>query len=120
MKIIHPYVDLIQQEPGLDGIFRQIERCGRTCYKSEDKITNDSAVTFVANLIKNKHYAMLEHGTVYLTYKTKYTGDDFTDKYYKNQYSEVCKQDCDRIDKTPDGWVQSIFYITSNIHTRIH
>lgn len=66
MKIVHPYVDLIQQEPGFDGIMKHIERCGRTCYKSEDKITDDSADTFVANLIKNKHYAMLEHGTVYL------------------------------------------------------
>ena len=68
MKIIHPYVDLIQQEPGLDGMFRHIEKCGRTCYKSEDKITDDSADTFVTHLIKNKHYAMLEHGTVYLRY----------------------------------------------------
>lgn len=97
MKIIHPYVDLIQQEPGLDGMFRHIEKCGRTCYKSEDKITDNSADIFVANLIKNKHYAMLEHGTVYLkipvesepdewgrTYPIIHKGD-----YRQNPYSVV-------------------------------
>ena len=86
MKIIHPYVDLIQQEPGLDGMFRHIEKCGRTCYKSEDKITDDSADTFVANLIKNKHYAMLEHGTVYL--QTVYN-NKLHIKYNKNPYTIV-------------------------------
>lgn len=43
-----------------------IEKVGRTCYKSEDKITEGSAVTFVRNLIKREHWAMLEHETVYL------------------------------------------------------
>jgi thymidylate synthase (FAD) len=85
MKIIHPYVDLIQQEPGFDGIMKHIERCGRTCYKSEDKITDDSADTFVANLIKNKHYAMLEHGTVYL--KNVAYNNSPLKKYKFNPYS---------------------------------
>lgn len=85
MKIIHPYVDLIQQEPGFDGIMKHIERCGRTCYKSEDKITDDSADTFVANLIKNKHYAMLEHGTVYLKH-IAYNNSPLK-KYKNNPYS---------------------------------
>ena len=42
-----------------------IEKIGRTCYKSEDKITEDSAKGFVSRLIKSKHWAMLEHETVY-------------------------------------------------------
>lgn len=90
MKIINPYVELIQQEPGFDGIMKHIERCGRTCYKSEDKITDDSADTFVANLIKNKHYAMLEHATVYL--KVNLPKDEITSgkslyHYKHNPYS---------------------------------
>ena len=67
MKIISPNVELIRQESGLEGIFKQIERAGRTCYKSEDKIDKDSAKIFVERMIESKHYAMLEHGTVYLT-----------------------------------------------------
>ena len=38
-----------------------IEKVGRTCYKSEDKITDESAKKFVAGLIKRNHEAMLEH-----------------------------------------------------------
>lgn len=38
-----------------------IEKAGRTCYKSEDKITDESAKKFVAGLIKRNHEAMLEH-----------------------------------------------------------
>lgn len=44
-----------------------IELAGRTCYKSEDKITENSAKEFVDRMIKLDHGAMLEHGTIYLT-----------------------------------------------------
>ena len=40
-----------------------IERAGRTCYKSEDKITPESAEKFVRTLIKNGHEAMIEHAS---------------------------------------------------------
>lgn len=66
MKLINSKVEIIEQEPGISGIYKQIEIAGRTAYKSEDKITEDSAKTFVDMLIKNGHGAALEHGTVYL------------------------------------------------------
>ena len=66
MKIIEPSFEILEQKPGIDGIYKQIELAGRTCYKSENKITADSAKGFVERMISNKHYAMLEHGTVYL------------------------------------------------------
>lgn len=43
-----------------------IEKVGRTCYKSEDKITDESAVEFVKSLVKRRHGAMLEHEIIYL------------------------------------------------------
>ena len=46
--------------------YKLIERIGRTCYKSEDVINDGSAVKFVRAMAKNKHYAMLEHGQIYL------------------------------------------------------
>lgn len=46
--------------------YKLIERIGRTCYKSEDAINADSASKFVKAMTKNKHYAMLEHGQIYL------------------------------------------------------
>lgn len=60
MRIIKPDVELITP---LDGntILKRIEQCGRVCYKSEDKITEDSAIKFVQNIIKRGHEAVLEH-----------------------------------------------------------
>lgn len=60
MKIIEPYYVI---ETPIDGeaILQHIEKCGRTCYKSEDKITQDSARAFVAKLIKSGHESVIEH-----------------------------------------------------------
>lgn len=58
MKIVKPAALLINEPDP----FKQIEKVGRTCYKSEDKITDDSARAFVHRMKKSKHFAMLEHG----------------------------------------------------------
>lgn len=41
MKLIKSNYEIIEQQPGLDGIYKAIESAGRTCYKSEDKITDN-------------------------------------------------------------------------------
>ena len=66
MKLIESKAEYIPQEEGLEGIYKQIELAGRTAYHSQDKITPDSAKDFVDRMIKSKHGAALEHGTVYL------------------------------------------------------
>lgn len=66
MKFIEPSVEIIQQGPGIDGMMKIIEMAGRTAYKSEDHITEDSAKRFVKMLKDKKHGAALEHGTCYL------------------------------------------------------
>ena len=70
MKLIKQSFEILDQQPGLEGIYKQIELAGRTCYKSEDKITEGSAKEFVDRMIKSGHGAMLEHGTVYLMVHT--------------------------------------------------
>lgn len=67
MKIQKPQYEIWMQNPGELGIYQQIERAGRVCYKSENNTTEDSAKPFVGRMIEHEHYAMLEHGTVYLT-----------------------------------------------------
>ena len=67
MKIQKPLYEIWEQKPGESGIYQQIERAGRVCYKSEKNTTEDSAKPFVDRMITNEHFAMLEHGTVYLT-----------------------------------------------------
>lgn len=59
MKVIKPYHEHMSKQ-GLTP-YQFIEKIGRTCYKSEDKITEDSAVKFVQGLVKRKHLAMIEH-----------------------------------------------------------
>lgn len=67
MKLIKPSFEILEQGFSIDDIYKHIELCGRTCYKSTDKITKDSAKPFVERMIDSKHFAMLEHGTIYLT-----------------------------------------------------
>lgn len=66
MKLIESKVEYLPQDKDLEGVYKQIEKCGRVSYKSEDKITEDSAEPFVDRMIKSKHFATLEHGTMYL------------------------------------------------------
>lgn len=99
MRLIKPSAEIIEQKPGLNGLLQHIERCGRTCYKSEDKITNDSAPKFVDMLVKRGHTAMVEHGTVYLAVLDSLPGGfggpaseeeaNTIDFYRNNKYSEV-------------------------------
>ena len=55
MKLIKPSFLIKEQEPGLEGIYKQIEWAGRHCYKSLDKITENSAKEFVDRMIKSGH-----------------------------------------------------------------
>jgi thymidylate synthase (FAD) len=53
-------------EHSIDGlaILKQIEKAGRTCYKSEAKITEDSAIAFCRRIIESEHHSVLEHVSV--------------------------------------------------------
>ena len=103
MKLIKPSVEIIKQEEyDLNHIFKFIELAGRTCYKSEDKITEDSAKEFVNRMIKFGHGAMLEHGTVYLTIPNKNVSRSVLIYYCeRNPYSKVV-------------WTDTNVYITTN------
>lgn len=111
MKNNLPQFEIWNQEPGIDGIYRQVERAGRVCYKSEDHCTAESARPFVERMIKSQHTAMLEHATVYLLYRDGETasaeqGGDATgetwQRYERNKFSKVT---------TVDG----CHYVTTNL-----
>ena len=88
MRLIKPSFEIIEQQPGILGLYKQIELAGRTCYKSEDKITPDSAAAFVDRMIKSGHGAMLEHGTVYLYCKATENSNPLNE-YFHNKYSKA-------------------------------
>lgn len=125
MKLIKPSFEIIPQAVGLEGIYKQIERAGRTCYKSEDKITETSAKEFVDRMIKSGHGAMLEHGTVYLKAASEieqYNGEDVLSnpiwKYHVNKFSKVEEDEDDVLYVTTNlrvlvenGWLDDLQYI---------
>lgn len=90
MKLIKPSFEIWEQPEGLNGIYRQIERAGRICYRSEDKITEDSAEPFVNRMMSSHHLSVLEHGTVYLAIPitTRHSGQSEI-RYMDNKYSVV-------------------------------
>mgnify|MGYP004543094789 CR=1 FL=1 len=125
MKLIKPSFEIWEQPTGLEGVYKQIERVGRVCYKSEDKITEDSAKPFVDRMIKSGHGAMLEHGTVYLAMPLETMLPieiNGWGKYTKNPYSKgfkVCEVNGQkRVAVTTNlrvlvenGWLDDLQYI---------
>jgi thymidylate synthase (FAD) len=63
MKIIRQGWSFEEPVDG-EAILAKIERAGRTCYKSEDKITSESARKFVAGCIKSGHHSVIEHHNI--------------------------------------------------------
>lgn len=63
MRIIEPSIEVLDE---LDGheILRKIERIGRVCYKSEEKITSESSKIFIGNILKSGHESVIEHEKV--------------------------------------------------------
>lgn len=112
MKLIKPSFTIIEQGPNIEGIYKQIEIAGRTCYKSEDKITETSAIDFVDRMIKSGHGAMLEHGTVYLTipYDPLSSVSGPERKYRINKYSKVTSD---------ETFTHGVAYITTNLRVLV-
>ncbi|MBF0452163.1 MAG: FAD-dependent thymidylate synthase [Candidatus Magnetomorum sp.] len=66
MKIIAPSYE-IMFIPDITELLQRIELAGRTCYKSEDKITDQSARAFVRRIIASGHLSVIEH--IHITIK---------------------------------------------------
>lgn len=60
MKIVKASTEIFTDTNGID-ILKHIEKCGRVCYKSEGKITDDSYISFVKKIVERGHEAVLEH-----------------------------------------------------------
>lgn len=118
MKFINSSFEIIEQKPGLEGIYKQIELAGRVCYKSESSITEDSAEGFVYRMIKSGHGAMLEHATVYLAIPMTTYAPDAVNFYYDNPYSKV--NECnDFIFKDKYGNEVAAWCVTTNFRVLV-
>ena len=105
MKILEPRYEILSQGEGMDGVYKQIELCGRTCYASSMKIDKDSAKPFVERMVGSNHLAMCEHGTIYLHVAYEegfFVPESLLVKHYReNKYSKVMQ-------------IGSDYYITTN------
>lgn len=108
MKLINPSFEIYEQGPGLEGIYEQIELAGRTCYKSK-RPEGQTAKDFVDRMIASQHYAMLEHGTVYLIERWK-EGMEIKPRYDNNPYSKV---------KVVNFYGETWKYITTNLRVLV-
>jgi len=63
MKIIKPYF-IIESTIDNDSMLKHIEKAGRTAYKSEDKITEDSASKFIHMIMNRGHLSVIEHSCI--------------------------------------------------------
>ena len=71
MKLINQSYEICNQTDfSISGIYKHIEKCTRVAYKSEDKITKDSAISFVNKLLNMKHLAPMEFGTIHFKIPT--------------------------------------------------
>lgn len=126
MKLIDPSFEILEQAPGIQGIKKQIEIAGRTCYKSEDKITDTSCEEFVQRMVNSGHGAMLEHGTVYLNIPCKLSYNDYNDiewiataghipyeDYEENKYTKV------NLVKQHRYAVEANLYVTTNYRVMV-
>ena len=133
MRILTSNTELVQQEPGLVGAYKQIEKVGRACWASENLITDTSYEKFVEGLMEREHNAPLEHGTIYLVY---IIGSPIYDPYYmvhtddvrffkRNPYSKVVEKHFDVAAQAKDSeWMyefvaqygpSTAYFITTNL-----
>ena len=65
MLLVKPEVEVISMN-SYEDILKKLEKIGRVCYKSEDRITEDSAETFIRGILKRGHESVIEHENVTL------------------------------------------------------
>ena len=106
MKLVKQSFEILEQKDfSLKGIKQFIERCGRVCYKSEDKITDDSYEKFVNMLINKDHARPLEFGTVHLL---------IPNSDFKEVYTSLAEIGLDNCDWLQYCYYQGSYYVTTN------
>lgn len=141
MKIIKPSYN-IEDDIDFKKIMKNIEKAGRTCYKSEDKITENSCEKFVAGIIKRGHESVLEHEKITVriicdrgvsheivrhriasysqesTRYCNYTGDKFGNEL---TFIEPCfwNSECEQDIKNKELWKESMSFIENQYNKMI-
>lgn len=114
VKIINPNFEILSPVDG-QAILQHIERCGRVCYKSEDKITETSAQTFVGNIIKRGHEAVLEHDSI----TVKFVVDrGVSHEIVRHRLAAYCQESTRYCNYSKDGFGRQVTFIQPNFLDR--
>lgn len=88
MKFLEDKVDFVEQEPGIEGMFKMMEKAARVCYKTENLTKEGSAHRIIdETIIPSGHTSVLEFGTVYLKFSIFQIRKWL--KYVMDRYSRV-------------------------------
>lgn len=107
MKIINADVELITPING-EVVLKRLEECGRVCYKSENKTTEDSARKFMANIIRKGHEAVLEH----YSFTVKFICDrGVSHEIVRHRMASYCQESSRYCNYSKDGFGNEITVI---------
>ena len=114
MKIIKPYHEILTEFNGTD-VLKHIEQCGRVCYKSEHRITDDSHLTFIKNIIKRGHEAVLEH----FSFSVKFVCDrGVTHEIVRHRLASYCQESQRYVNYSKDDFGGEICVIEPSYLTK--
>lgn len=114
MEFLVAGFEIIEQEPGLEGMYKAAELPGRICYGSQDKMAPGTAEKFCNGLMKSNHGAPLEHGTVYLKapIEEKYR---FCDELGKTMYFDSILNHYENNNYSKVSYNEEYIYVTTNL-----
>lgn len=107
MKIINQSAEFLDK-PNWDNVIKHLELCGRVCYKSENKISTNSAQTFIKNIIKHGHEAVLEH----FSFSVKFICDrGISHEIVRHRLASYCQESTRYCNYTDDKFKNQICFI---------
>ena len=107
MRIIKPGFEFMTPISA-QAIMEHLERCGRVCYKSEDRIAEGSAEKFLANIVKRGHEAVLEH----FSFTVKFTVDrGGSHEIVRHRMASYCQESTRYCNYSKDGFGNEITVI---------
>lgn len=88
MNFVKDSVKLVDlAEPG-----RKIEYAGRVCYKSQDKITDESYIRFISNIVKSQHLSVLEHETKLFMFDEELYNNNWCNNFNEEHYFNISRE----------------------------
>ena len=113
-KIVKPKFQILSRL-NERSILRHLERCGRTCYKSEDKITDDSCYKFIKMLLSKGHESVIEHYNISIKFVCSRALSHQLVRHRLCSFSEQSQRYCNFETKVDMGIIQPYWLDESDI-----